>query len=90
MYTEEEATTKWCLQALAGAEVWEKCQASACMAWRFAPQNLQRRWRVERGGKTEIYFWNPSSHQEYADAKVEEIEPDVVPRGYCGLAGTPQ
>ena len=37
-HTEEEAKGKWCQQAMAGADVWEKCSASECMAWRWMPE----------------------------------------------------
>jgi hypothetical protein len=69
MLTEAEARDRWC-----HTPEFDKCRASACMAWRWErPTGTERAARAlaERFGEP-----------------LEEL-PVTERRGYCGLAGVP-
>lgn len=83
-YTEEEATERWCPQSMASGEAWDKCQGSACMAWRLAPQEYDEFYTLNG---VRVPPGSPVSFEEAGKMRREEVP---LPRkGFCGLAGQP-
>lgn len=84
-YTEAEATERWCPQSMASSEAWDKCQGSACMAWRLAAQEYDEFYTLN-GIRTE-------AGKVYSFEDNGRMQRQVVPllrKGFCGLAGRPE
>lgn len=81
-YTEEEAATKICV-----AYINNKCQGSACMAWRWsqADKTAAISRRAIEVAKAEEIDWGKA----YMKVLKEEADQFKKTEGYCGLAGYP-
>lgn len=104
MNTEEEAKNLWCFCANtrfvgAGMLQSDRCIASACAAWRWAPEKERRQIEPLYRAAEQVsqpprpdyvpanYEWVAADPQKMVRA--HWLEPERARIGFCGLAGKP-